>query len=300
MLLQDLEDRGLIQPPSWLSSNCHYLSVVGSTAYAAQDTNAGDADWDIIGICTPKKEMVFPQIAGIIKNFGYQGENFDQWQQHKVHDKDALNGRGREFDFAIYNIVKYFDLLMDNNPTVLDSLFTPRECILHITEVGNMIRDNRKLFLSKQCWARYKGYAMSQLHKMAGMKRSGKRKEIQDKWGWDLKFGMHVVRLLYEAEMILSEGDMDLRRHKEHLKSIRRGEMSEVDVRKWAADKERQLEEVFTKSTLREKPDENEIKNLLVHCLEHHYGSLKSVITLPDKHKSMLNQIKKLLEENGI
>jgi predicted nucleotidyltransferase len=300
MLLQELEAKGLIKPPSWLSSNCHYISIVGSTAYAAQDTNGGDSDWDIMGICTPRKEVIFPHLAGVIKNFGYQGEEFNEWQQHKVFDKDALGGHGREYDFAIYNIVKFFDLLMNNNPTVIDSLFTPRECILHITEVGNMIRDNRKLFLSKKCWARYKGYAMSQLHKMAGKKRSGKRKIIQEEYGWDLKFGMHLVRLLYEAEMILSEGDIDLRRHKEHLKSIRRGDMSESDVRKWAADKERQLEEVFTKSKLQEEPNENEIKTLLVNCLEHHYGNIKSAIVMPDRYQSILTQFKKILEENGI
>jgi predicted nucleotidyltransferase len=299
MIIQDLEKRGLIRPPSWLGTNCHYLCIVGSVAYGAADTNV-QSDLDIYGWCTPKKEVIFPQVSGVIKNFGWQGENFPQWEQHHVFDKDALGGKGREYDFQIFNIVKYFDLLIKNNPTAIDSLFTPRECILHCTEIGNMVRDNRKLFLSKECWSKYKNYAMSQLHKMAGHQRSGKRKSIQEEYGWDLKFGLNVVRLLYEAEMILQEGDLDLRRHSEHLKAIRRGEWSEEQVRKWAAEKEIQLEKLYSESKLPIKPNEDLIKQLLINCLEHHYGSLNDIFVLPDKNQNILRQIKVILEENGI
>jgi len=299
MILQELYDKELIKPPEWLLSNTCYLSIVGSVAYGAADTNH-NSDLDLYGWCIPKKDVVFPHTVGIVKDFGWQGEEFSQWQQHHVFDKDSLGGRGREYDFQIFNIVKYFNLLMENNPTVIDSLFTPRECVVHCTEVGNIVRDNRKLFLSKRCWAKYKGYAMSQLHKMAGHNRSGKRKEVQEKYGFDLKFALHVVRLLYEAEMILQEGDLDLRRHNEHLKAIRRGELTEVEIRKWATEKEFQLEKVYFNSLLPEKPDEGVIKNLLLNCLEMHYGKLDNIIINPDKNYDILKQIKKLIGDNEI
>jgi len=300
MIIKELEDKGLIRPQAWLSSNVHYLTIVGSVAYAATDTNV-ESDLDLFGWCTPKRETIFPHTVGVIKNFGWQGEEFEQWQQHHVFDKDALGGKGREYDLQIFSIIKYFNLLMENNPTVMDSLFTPRECVVHSTEIGNMVRDNRKLFLSKRCWAKYKGYAISQLHKMTSKKRSGKRKVVQEKYGWDLKFGMHVVRLLYEAEMILQEGDLDLRRHSEHLKAIRRGEWTEKQVMEWAAEKEFQLEKVFFESKLQDKPDENLIKNLLINCLEHHYGKLdNSSIIMPDRNYTVLKQIKKILEDNKV
>jgi predicted nucleotidyltransferase len=300
MLLQDLVEKNLIKPPDWLPSNCHYLTIIGSVAYAAEDTNA-NSDLDLYGWCIPKKEIVFPQTIGVIKNFGWQGEEFEQWQKHHVFDQDALGGRGREYDFQVFNIVKYFSLLMENNPTVIDSLFTPRECVVHCTEVGNMVRDNRKLFLSKRCWAKYKGYAMSQLHKMAGHQRSGKRKQIQEKYGFDLKFGLHLVRLLYEAEMILTEGDLDLRRHNEHLKAIRRGEWTEKQIREWAAEKEFQLEKIYFTSELQKEPNEHAIKDLLVQCLEFHYGKLDTnVIAIPDRNYNILKQIKKILENSEI
>jgi hypothetical protein len=55
---------------------------------------------------------------------------------------------------------------MENNPNAIDSLFTPDFCVLHITRVGQMMREQRNLFLHKGCWHKFKGYAHSQLHKM--------------------------------------------------------------------------------------------------------------------------------------
>ena len=49
---------------------------------------------------------------------------------------------------------------------MLDSLFVPERCITHITSVGEMIRDNRKIFLHLGSWHRYRGYAHQTMHKI--------------------------------------------------------------------------------------------------------------------------------------
>jgi predicted nucleotidyltransferase len=302
MLLGDLTDKGLIQPPSFLVTNTAYLTTMGSYAYGTND--ASDkmkvSDFDVYGFCLPPKEVVFPHLAGEIFGFGRQQKRFEQFEAHHVFDQDALGGKGREYDFAIFNIVKYFTLVMENNPNCIDSLFTPQECVLHITAVGNMVRDNRKIFLHKGCWPRFKGYAYSQLHKMTTKDPKGKRKEYRDKFGFDVKFGMHTVRLLSEVEMILTEGDLDLRRNNEQLKAIRRGEVPEEEIRRWASDKEKQLERLYADSKLPWGPDEGKIKDLLLACLEHHYGNLEKAITVPDRYRIALVNIKQILENNGI
>ncbi len=56
---------------------------------------------------------------------------------------------------TVYPIVKYFRLLMDNNPNIIDSLFVPRNCVLYSTKVGEMVRENRHIFLHKGCWAKF-------------------------------------------------------------------------------------------------------------------------------------------------
>jgi predicted nucleotidyltransferase len=260
---------------------------MGSVAYGV----SGDtSDIDVYGFCIPPKDIVFPHLAGIIPGFGKQHQKFEQYQEHHIKSPDS----DKEYDLSIYSIIKFFQLCMENNPNMLDSLFTPRRCVLHSTAVGEMVRDRRKMFLHKGCWPKYKGYAYAQLQKMRGQKREGKRKELFDKFGFDVKFAYHVVRLMYEAEMILSEGDLDLERHREHLKAIRRGDVSEEDTRAWAGEKEKALEKVYQASALPWGPDEDKIKGLLLECLEQHYGSLADSV-LPEN--VMLRALRNIRDE---
>jgi len=297
MLLQKLEERGLIHPPSWLSHNTMYMTIMGSEAYGV---SSGDSDKDIYGFCIPRKEMVFSHLTGEISGFGRQIQKFEQFQQHHVKDETANKGKGLQYDFGIYSIVKYFQLCMENNPNMLDSMFTPVNCVIHCTKVGNMVRDNRKMFLHKGVFHKMKGYAYSQLHKMQTKDPIGKRKELREKFGFDTKFAYHVVRLLSECEQILTEGDLDLQEkgRREHMKAIRRGEVSEQDIREWFAVKEKELEKLYVTSTLRHSPDEGKIKMLLMQCLEEHYGSLDNCVVNPDAALEALREIQTILDKN--
>jgi predicted nucleotidyltransferase len=126
--IQELEKRKLIKPPRWLATNVMYETIMGSKAY---NVSSDSSDMDIYGFCIPTKELVFPHLAGEIMGFGKQKERFDQFQQHHIFDDDALGGDGREYDVQIFSIVKYFQLAMENNPNLIDSLFTPQNCVLH-------------------------------------------------------------------------------------------------------------------------------------------------------------------------
>jgi hypothetical protein len=55
---------------------------------------------------------------------------------------------------------------MDNNPNMIDSLFVPRRCILHTTQIGEHVREYRKEFLHKGSWHKFKSYSFSQIHKL--------------------------------------------------------------------------------------------------------------------------------------
>jgi len=170
---------------------------------------------------------------------------------------------------------------MENNPNMVASLFLPAECILHTTIVGNMVREKRHIFLHKGCWHRFKGYAYSQLAKMEtkSPQPGSNRADTVEKYGFDVKFAYHLVRLMHEVEQILTTGDLDLRRNSEELKSIRRGEWTAEQIRAFFAQKEKTLEAVYDACTiLPYGPRQDEIKQLLLDCLETHYGSLKNCI----------------------
>lgn len=286
--IQQLTKKGLINPPEFLPTNVHYETIMGSVAYGV---SSDTSDCDIYGFCIPKKEMLFPHLAGEILGFGRQKKRFEQYQQHHVWVQDELKGEGRSYDFQIFSIVKYFNLAMENNPNIIDSLFTPQNCVQHITKIGNMVRERRKIFLHKGAWHRFKGYAYSQLHKMKTKDPKGKRAEIRDKFGFDVKFAYHVVRLLNECEQILVEGDIDLQKNNEHLKAIRRGDVPEKEIVAWFNDKERQLENLYVESSLPHSPDEGKIKKLLMECLEEHYGNLSECVVDPDESTVALKEM---------
>ena len=296
-VVKQLADKGLIQTPPWLPENTMFLATMGSIAYGvAEDTS----DFDIYGFCIPPKTDIFPYSN---KLYGFDEVSvFEQLQKHHVFDKDALGGKGREYDFTIFSIIKFFKLCTEGNPNMLDSLFVPQSCILHSTRVSELVRDNRKLFLSKRIWPRFKGYAYSQLHKAGGKKpeEGSKRHKLREQFGMDTKFLYHVVRLLSEVEEMLTTGDLNLQEkgRREHMKAIRRGEVSETDIRRWAADKEHQLEKAFSESNLPQEPSKSKIRKLLFQCLEEHYGSLDGAVAQLGWAEQSLRDIDNVLNES--
>ena len=288
MLLDKFIKNKQIHPPEWLPANIHFLADGGSIAYNTANENS---DRDVVGFCTPRKGMIFPNSAGVIQGFGNQGEKFDRWSEQSIIDKET----GKEYDFSILNIINFFELCRKNNPDQLDILFVPRECIRHITSTGEIVRNNRHKFLSKKVYFRYKNYGYSQLEKSEKRNPIGKRKESHDKFGFDPKFLCNLYRLIYEAEMILGEGDLDLRRHSDHIRHVKAGNVNIEEARAWFAEKEKHLDKLYAESKLPDEPDENVLKSILLNALENHYGDLSKCVTEVGKDTRILNEIRKLV-----
>jgi predicted nucleotidyltransferase len=364
-IIKELYDKGLASCGGhhWMPDNMHYITMMGSVAYGVSNDTS---DTDIYSFCIPPKDNLFPHLRGEIVGFGdakHANNRFRNHQQHHVKDV----GAEKEYDLNVYNIVDYFQLVMENNPNMIDSLFTPQFCVLHSTRIGQMVREARKTFLHRGAWHAFKGYSYAQLKKMrpgeelvcpeceqiskgwhskdnkfevayalmldlwAALERDqgtltdeeldkycfycaksrkvsklekqkvnrrvGKRKESVEKYGFDPKFAYHVVRLLGEIEQILTEGDIDLQRNREQLKSIRRGEWTLEQIESYFADKEPQLETLYNenKAGLPWGPKDGDlqknVKQLLFHCLEEHYGSLDKCVVNVDAAANALREI---------
>lgn len=291
MILDNLYKQNRIHPPKWLMPNTAYMTIMGSQAYGV---SADDSDLDVYGFCIPPKDLVFPHLAGEIPGFGRQVQRFEQWQEHHVQDPN----KAIEYDFAVYSIVKYFHLCMENNPNMIDSLFTPRNCVIHSTTVSEMVRENRRMFLHKGSWHKFKGYAYAQMSKIRNKVNASNEKRAASiaEHGYDLKFAYHIVRLLNEVEQILVEGDLDLQRNREQLKDIRRGEWTIEQVETYFETKERALEATYAASTLPHSPDEAAIKRLLMQCLEEHYGDLSNAVRMDANVEALVRDMRSLLD----
>lgn len=284
MILHQMQKAGL-DMPSWLPDNTIFLSMVGSQAYGTANK---ESDNDLYGICLPKRHVLFPGLKGVIPGFDRNVESFDQFRAERIIFKN------QEYDITIFNIVKIFRLMADANPNAVELLFTSTDCVLHSTAIGQLIKQNRKLFFSKKMLHTFLGYSYAQLNKMGG-KKEGKRVKLVEQHGFDTKHAMHLVRLLLELEDVLTTGDLNLRKNSELLKAVRDGQWSQEKIVEFFTQKERYLNELYEKSNLPHTPREKEIKDLLITCLEKHYGPLDDVVNV-DKHEIALMKIKEIVD----
>jgi hypothetical protein len=98
----------------------------------------------------------------------------------------------------------------------------------------------RQVFLARSATREFLGFADNQLKRMQGLLgrgKKGQRREIESKFGFDVKAAMHAIRLLYECLELVSEGQITLPRpERELLITIRRGDFSLQQVLNLAAD----------------------------------------------------------------
>ena len=290
-----LTQKGLLSElPSHVLEGVQYEVVMGSVAYGVSNDSS---DMDIYGFSIPPKEVIFPNLRGEILGFDDYEIQFSQFQKHHIEDKSALGGKGRIYDMTIYSIIKYFRLLMENNPNIIDTLYVPDNCVLYSSPIAEHIRASRSVFLHKGCWSKFKGYAYGQMHKIRTKKPEGKRKVLVDEFGYDVKFAYHVVRLLNEVEQLLVERTLDLTKNAEQLKAIRRGEWSLEKLESYFEKKEADLESYYLNSKLPDIPNVDAVRGLLIDCLEQYFGSLNNVVHKDDKAQTTLSKISEILKD---
>jgi predicted nucleotidyltransferase len=120
-----------------------YLVVRGSHAYG---TNVPTSDIDYAG--------VFIQSLDDILGLKY---------------KEQVNDDSN--DTVIYELRRFLSLLGTNNPTVLELLNTPEDCIIYKDPAFDFILENREKFITKLCANSFGGYAKQQISKAKGQNK---------------------------------------------------------------------------------------------------------------------------------
>ena len=139
-----------------------FRAIVGSQSYG---TSIPTSDIDIKG--------VYIQDEAEILGFGY---------------KEQLNVTKDE---TYYEIRRFLELLETANPTVLELLFSPDECVLVKEPEFQILIDNRDKFLTKKCLHSFGGYAVAQIKKARGLnkKMNWKKEKITRKTPLDFIYG---------------------------------------------------------------------------------------------------------------
>lgn len=120
-----------------------YLVVRGSHAYG---TNVPTSDTDYAGVFIQSED----DILGL---------------KYKEQVNDDSN------DTVIYELRRFLSLLGTNNPTVLELLNTPEDCVIYKDPAFDFILENREKFITKLCANSFGGYAKQQISKAKGQNK---------------------------------------------------------------------------------------------------------------------------------
>lgn len=299
-----------------------YEVVSGSNAYGLATP---ESDIDIKGVCIPPIEYFFSPF-----------KNYEQYED-------------RENDITIFALKKFVKLASMANPNVIELLFIDEKWIRTITPAGQLLRDNRDLFLSAKAKFTYSGYSFQQLKRLKNhyywlknpvtkqpkrseyglsdhkapwsndeygyMEKSVEnefmefpkevivvfnkekeyRKDLKNynnyqqwkktrnparakseaKYGMDLKFAKHLVRLMHNGKEILTKGTLtpDVS-HIQAVHDVSNGKWSYDYLIKWAEDFDQELNEIYEKKqyVVPHKPDVKKIEKLVLNILKARFG----------------------------
>ena len=112
-----------------------------------------------------------------------------------IADNDAMLGLSEFYepqisdekhDTTYYELGRWVELLMKANPNALESLYAPEDKIIgEVHPAIQLFRDNRELFLTKECFGSLVGYARTQINRATGLNKKInwpviERKEVLD------------------------------------------------------------------------------------------------------------------------
>lgn len=221
----------------------------------------GIDDKDIIGVAIPPLEYYF---------------GLKQFEQ-----KEMMQG---EWDIVVYELKKYVRLLLQNNPNVLSLLWLQKNHYTRITPLGQKLIDNRSIFLSKQCYNTFCGYAYGQLYRMTHFDREkaykgnsigAKRKELVDKYGYDTKNAGHCIRIMKMGIELLTTGELQVMRpDSQYLIGIKEGKYRKDEIEAEYERLRKLMDEAFVRTSLPDKPDYDKVDKLLKSMLSEEFQVL--------------------------
>jgi uncharacterized protein len=237
---------------------CLVGSGVHGTAVDGQD------DRDEMGICIEPPEYVI----GL--------RHFEQYI-YRDQPEGARSGPG-DLDLTVYSLRKWMGLAVSGNPTVLLPLFVPDQHVLARTELGEELQGLAPAIVSRQAGDRFLGYLRAQRDGMLGLRggRHTNRPELVERYGFDTKYAMHMVRLGVQGVELLETGRISLPLAEPWLswcRALRRGERSKQEALQAATDLERRLVELREASPLPERADRDAVDAWLVAAYQRAWAS---------------------------
>ena len=243
--------------------------LVGSTVHGL-NVNDGIEDRDEMGVCVETFESAMTL-----------GTPFEQLIYRSAAEREGrANARstGGDLDLTIYSLRKWMRLALKGNPTIVLLLFTPEDQLVSCDATGAELRALRSAILSRRAQAPFLGYLQAQKQRLSGERGQKRihRPELEEMYGFDTKYAMHMLRLGFQGVELLTTGHLSLpmrEPERSFLLDVRRGKVDEQKCFATAEDLERQLVELESASILPENPDESRAEQWMLDAYRHRWAA---------------------------
>ena len=152
-------------------------ATVGSRAYGLERDGS---DVDVRGVYLPPADLHW-SLDGV---------------PEQIEDPDA--------DRVYWEYEKFVRLALKSNPNILEVLWTP--LVNRMAAEGEQLREERRIFVSKQAYQTYGAYASSQFAKM--------ERDLRTHGSVRFKHAMHCIRLLMAGVRLLELTEASTRSEK--------------------------------------------------------------------------------------
>jgi predicted nucleotidyltransferase len=152
----------------------------------------------------------------------------------RTQPEGARSGPG-DTDLVMYSLRKYLRLATKGNPTALLPLYAPTDDVLTLHPLGAELRALAPAVLSQRAVHRFLGYLHSQRERLLGRGlRSSvpSRPELVARYGYDVKYASHALRLAYQGLEIVRDGRLTLpmpEQERERVLRVKRGDVPELE-----------------------------------------------------------------------
>jgi predicted nucleotidyltransferase len=200
---------------SWLPEGTALVGEYGSRAHG---TDNPESDRDFHALLVEPREFV-------------TGLSTFTNLRHSTAGAGQKSSRD-DFDTTVYAIRKWARDAAAGNPNMFVLLHLPR--YEYLNDVGQMLLDQRRLFVSKQAAAKFIGYLTSQKKALLGERGARvQRPDLVAKHLYDIKFAYHMVKVGLQGLELMRHGRLTIPFEGDDLtvlRGIRAGEYTLDDV----------------------------------------------------------------------
>lgn len=197
----------------------------------------------------------------------------------RTQPEGARSGPG-DTDLVSYSLHKYLRLAAKGNPTALLPFYAPADAVITITPLGEELRALAPKVLSRAAVRRFLGYLAAQRDRLLGHSQ-GKvpnRPELVAKYGYDVKYASHALRLAYQGLEVARDARLTLPMpdaERERVLRVKRGEVADqAEVLAEIADVQAQVEDILAtgNTPLPDEPDKKAISAWAISAHRRHWG----------------------------